>query len=117
MEFLDMRETEFPDLGILGARRCALPGSPSEYKDIEQGIAHQPVSAVDSAGSFTGDKEVGDAALGIVTYLDPAILIMLRRLNQNGVFGHVYIAALILPCHRGQVLLDRARPVLGLDKR
>src|SRR5437016_2007121 len=53
----------------------------TEHHDVEERIPHEAICAVKSAGSFSGHKEAFDGRLGIDIDLDPAVLIMKRRIG------------------------------------
>ena len=57
--------------------------------DIQQAVAHQTVSTVNTANSFTGNKQSRQLGLCILVNKNTAILVMQRRIDQNRFLAQV----------------------------
>src|SRR5699024_5892041 len=71
------------DSSFFSLCRSGLTSIAAEYDDIQQRVAHQTVTAMDTANSLTGNIQVFNAALAIGSNIDTAVLIMQSRVNQD----------------------------------
>ena len=89
----DVTQREAPELHFLGPLDGPFPCSFAEYQDIQQGIAHQTIATVHPSAYLTGGQEVGDRCLTMLIDHQAPILVVLSRVDQDGLFRDVDVVA------------------------
>ena len=114
---LQVIQRELSGLDLLRGEGAEMTGPSAEDADVQERIAHQPVPAVDSSRDLSGGVEILHRRLALGIDRQAAVLVMLGREDQDGIYPHVDVEALELPEHRGEHLLDRPLAVELLDQR
>ena len=100
-----------------GASRSRQPGPLPEDHQIEQGVSHQPVASVQSAGRFSCHEQISHVGFRIRVDLHSAVLIMQRRENQHRILANVDIESLELQHHRREMFFHRPRALRRIEQR
>ena len=96
---------------LFGERGRVLAGSFPKHQEVGQGVAAEPVGAVEPGGRLAGGKEAGHGRhLRIAVDLDAAHDVVGRRADFHRFFGDVDVRQLFeLVVHAGEFLLDPLR--------
>ena len=88
-----------------------LTGISAEYDNVKQGVTHKTVTSVNAADSLARNEQILDLCGHTVNaYVKTAVLIVKRRINENGLFSYIYAVTCEHTHHRGNASFYRALP-------
>jgi hypothetical protein len=101
-------------LACYPARSCNSSPAP-EHAHIEQAVAHEPIPAMDSAGSFASNVQPRDRRARVGVNCHAAILVVQRGVNKDRLAGEIDAKPLELPDHGGELSGNGAWAVQEID--
>jgi hypothetical protein len=96
------------------ARSCN-PSPAPEHANIEQAVAHEPIPAMDSTGSFASDIQPGDRRARVGADCHAAILVVQGGIDKDRLVGKIDAKSLELPDHGGELSGNGAWTVQEID--
>ena len=118
VEAFDVLERELSgSLGALSLSRRAHTRISAEHDNIEEGVAHEAVSAVDTARDLARRVEVLNVGSAVNGDIETAVLVVESRVHEDRLLADVDAVLAEHTHHRGDALLDSALAVLELNHR
>ena len=112
-----MIQSQIADFNSLCLCSSVLTSVTAEYDNVQQGVTHQSVFAVYTAGSLTCNEQVFYAGLAVCADLNAAVLIVQCRIDQHRLLPDINAVLQEHSQHSRDALFDGAFAVDQIDHR